>query len=251
MNNIKVSIIIPYFKKRKYIKNTLRSVINQSYKGFEVIIIYDDNDKNDLLYVKKLIKTDKRIKLLVNKKNLGAGRSRNIGIANAKGSYICFLDADDIWKKNKLLTQLNFMTKNNHLISHTSYEIIKKNKVLEKRIARNFLNFKSLLKSCDIGLSTVMISKKVFKKNIKFSNLKTKEDFILWLEILKLNYVIYGLDKVLVQWQKTEGSLSSSIIQKLSDSYVVYNKFIKFNPVKSVYYTLLLSINFLKKKLVR
>lgn len=251
MNNIKVSVIIPYFKKRKYIKNTLRSVINQSYKSFEVIIIYDDNDKNDLLYVKKLVKTDKRIKLLVNKKNLGAGRSRNIGIANAKGSYICFLDADDIWKKNKLLTQLNFMTKNNHLISHTSYEIIKKNKVLEKRIARNFLNFKSLLKSCDIGLSTVMISKKVFKKNIKFSNLKTKEDFILWLEILKLNYVIYGLDKVLVRWQKTEGSLSSSIIQKLSDSYVVYNKFIKFNPVKSVYYTLLLSINFLKKKLVR
>ena len=251
MNNIKISIIIPYFKKKKYIKNTLRSVINQNYKSFEVIIIYDDDDKNDLLYIKKLIKTDKRIKLLVNKKNLGAGRSRNIGIANAKGSYICFLDADDIWKKNKLLTQLNFMINNNYLISHTSYEIIKKNKVLEKRIARNFLNFKSLLKSCDIGLSTVMISKKVFKKNIKFSNLKTKEDFILWLEILRLNYVIYGLDKVLVRWQKTEGSLSSSIIQKLSDSYIVYNKFVKFNSVKSLYYTLLLSINYFKKKFVR
>ena len=247
----KITIIIPYFKKKKYIKKTLLSILNQSYRFFEVIIIYDDDEKKDLLYLKELIKIDKRVQLLVNKKNLGAGRSRNIGISKAKGKYICFIDADDIWKKNKLLDQLNFMLKNKYLISHTSYEIIKDDRILERRIARNFKSYESLLTSCDIGLSTVMINKKIFKNKIKFSVLKTKEDFVLWLKILKLKYSIYGLDKNLVQWQKTENSLSSSSIQKLIDSYNVYNKFLKYNSVKSIYYILLLSINFFKKKYIK
>ena len=248
---IKITIIIPYFKKKKYVKKTLKSVLNQSYRFFEVIIIYDDNEKKDLLYLKELIKIDKRVKLVVNKKNLGAGESRNVGISKAKGQYICFIDADDIWKKNKLLNQLNFMLRNKYLISHTSYEIIEDDRIIENRIARNFKDLKSLLTSCDIGLSTVMINKKIFKNRIKFTNMKTKEDFVLWLEILKSKFSIYGLDKNLVQWRKTENSLSSSSIQKLQDGYTVYNKFLKFNFIKSIYYTLILSINFLKKKFVK
>ena len=92
---------------------------------------------------------------------------------------------------------------------------------------------------------------KIFKNRIKFTNMKTKEDFVLWLEILKSKFSIYGLDKNLVQWRKTENSLSSSSIQKLQDGYTVYNKFLKFNFIKSIYYTLILSINFLKKKYVK
>ena len=97
-----VSVIIPYFRKKKYFFKTINSVINQSYKKIEIILIYDDENKKDLPYVKKLIKKDKRIKLIINRKNYGAGISRNIGIKLAKGKYISFLDADDVWLKNKL-----------------------------------------------------------------------------------------------------------------------------------------------------
>ena len=99
-----VSIIVPYYKKKKYFEKTLKSICNQSYKKNEIIIIYDDNDKSELYYVKKLLKKYKKNKsrLIINQQNLGVGRSRNKGIKISRGKFIAFCDADDIWKKNKL-----------------------------------------------------------------------------------------------------------------------------------------------------
>ena len=97
-----VSIIIPYYKKREYIADTLKSVLKQTYKYFEIIIIYDDEEKEDLKFIKKLASIDKRIILIINKKSLGAGLSRNKAIKRSRGSYISFIDADDLWKINKL-----------------------------------------------------------------------------------------------------------------------------------------------------
>ena len=95
----KISVIIPYYKKKQLIKRTVLSVLKQSHKLFEIIIIYDDSDVSDLNYIKKIKKLDRRIKLIVNKKNVGAGFSRNLGIKKSSGDYIAFLDADDYWKK--------------------------------------------------------------------------------------------------------------------------------------------------------
>ena len=119
-----VSVIIPYYKKKNYIKSTIKSVLNQTYKNFEIIIVYDDKDRNDLKYLNKIKKLDKKIKIILNAKNIGAGLSRNKAIKRAKGKYIAFIDSDDLWNKKKLGVQLNFMKKNNHDISHTNYSII-------------------------------------------------------------------------------------------------------------------------------
>ena len=89
--------------------------------------------------------------------------SRNRGISISKGEYIAFIDADDLWKKEKLKTQMNFMLKNKAYISHTSYEILDNNKIISSRKAKNFFKLKDILLSCDIGLSTVIIKKKFLK----------------------------------------------------------------------------------------
>ena len=243
-----ISVIIPYYKKKKYIKKTIKTVLDQTHKKIEIIILYDDEDKKDLFFLKKNYKTNKKIKILVNKKNLGAGLSRNKGIQNSRGKYIAFLDADDLWKKNKLRNQIKFMKKTNALISHTSYDTLDiRGKVVGKRTARNFYHVEDLLKSCDIGLSTVIIDKKIYGRDCNFSNFKTKEDFIFWLKILKKGYFIHGLNQNLASWKKTENSLSSSIIQKLADGYKVYYSYMKFNFLKSFIYLIYLSINFIKK----
>ena len=122
-----ISIIIPYFKKKNYIEQTLRSILKQKYKHFEVLIVYDDEDQSDLFFVKTLIKNHKRIRLIINKKNIGAGMSRNKAIKLSKGKYIAFLDSDDLWHPDKLKNQLNYMIKNKISISHTSYNIINEN----------------------------------------------------------------------------------------------------------------------------
>ena len=108
-----VSVIIPYYRKINYIKQTLDSVLKQSFKNFEVIIIYDDNDKQELKFLKKLINKSnkKKIRIILNRNNMGVGETRNKGIKNSKGKFLAFIDADDIWNKNKLKYQLEFMIK--------------------------------------------------------------------------------------------------------------------------------------------
>ena len=129
----------------------------------------------DLKYIKKIIKKDKRIRIVINKKNKGVSVSRNIGVKKSKGKYIAFLDADDMWICNKLRYQLNYMVNNKLIITHTNYKIISEtNKIIRKMNVEKYITYKKLLNSCDIGLSTVMISAKI-KRLINLKKLSLKK----------------------------------------------------------------------------
>ena len=245
-----VSVIIPYYKKRNFVKETVVSVINQSYEYLEILIIYDDTNLNDFEFIQEVSKLDKRIKIINNNKRLGAGLSRNKGIEQSNGKYIAFIDADDTWVPDKLKDQISFMKKNSYQISHTSYFITdEKKKIIGQRKARNLLSINEILKSCDIGLSTVIIEKKVIiNTNTQFPKLVTKEDFVFWLTLLKKKYKFYAYDANLTNWTDSRNSLSSSITQKLFDGFKVYYYYMNFNIIKSIYYLVCLSLNYLKKK---
>ena len=243
-----ISVIIPYFKKKKFIEEAVNSILNQSYTNIEILIVYDDKDVDDLNYLNEIFNLNKKIRIIVNKTNIGAGLSRNKGISLANGKYIGFLDADDYWHQEKVFKQIQFMKENNFKASHTSYQIIdEKKNILDVRRARGFNSYKDIIKSCDIGLSTVIIEKSIIKDDIKFVELKTKEDFVLWLKILYSGIAFGALDENLTFWRKLENSLSSSFFQKMIDGYRVYRKYMKFNSLLSLYLLLCLSINFLRK----
>ena len=238
-----ISVIMPYHKKRHYVKESVKSILDQTYKNFEILIIYDDEDKSDLNYIKDIENLDRRISLIVNDKKIGAGFSRNLGIEKSKGSFIAFLDCDDVWHKNKLEFQLKFMLEKKLAITHTSYSIIdKNNSVVGKREAKTNLDYDLLLKSCDIGLSTVMMKKNLFNNNNRFPNTITKEDYIFWLRLTKSGYKIKSLNLNLTNWRKLKNSLSSSVIQKLFDGFLVYYKYMNFNFITSFFCLIRLSI---------
>ena len=119
-----VSIIIPYYKKKKFISRCLKSIQIQSYTNYEIILIYDDENIDDFRYLTSLKKDYKKLLIFKNLKKKGAGESRNLGIKYAKGDYVAFLDSDDEWKKNKLSDQIRIMESKNYSASHTSYKII-------------------------------------------------------------------------------------------------------------------------------
>ena len=243
-----VSIIITYYKKRDYFYSSLKSALKQTYKHFEIIVVYDDNDRDYLVEIKKLIKSTNKVKILINSKNIGAGASRNKAAKIAQGKYLAFLDADDLWKSNKLNLQLKFMKKKKIKISHTSYYIIDENNLkIGSQIAKYKQTYHDLLNSCDIGLSSLVIEKDLFLKN-KFTSNKTKEDYASWLKIAK-KIDIYGLNKHLLLWRKTSNSLSSNTIQKVTDAFDIYYRKEKFNFFNSIFKVIILSLNFAIKRL--
>jgi teichuronic acid biosynthesis glycosyltransferase TuaG len=252
-----VTIIIPYKSNLKYLFLALKSVFNQNYKNFKLTIVYDKVNKKDLKKINIFLKKKKyfkkfNIKIIENKKNFGAGESRNIAIRESNSKYIAFLDSDDIWSENKLKIQVNYMEKNNFLFTHTSYDIIDaNNKIVSSRFAKKNIKFKDLIKSCDIGLSTVILKSSLLNKNkLFFPRIKTKEDYVLWLKIVKKIKIIRGLDNKLTYYRKTKGSLSSNKLISLINGYKVYKNYMNYGAIKSLFYLLILSINSLKKRAI-
>ena len=246
-----VSVIMPYFKKEKYFEQSLNSVLSKTYKNFEVIIIDDELSLKSKNLLSKVSQIDERIKIISNPTNSGAGFSRNNGIKFSNGEFIAFCDCDDLWKKNKLEEQIKFMNNNNLEFSFTSYEIINnKNEKIGFRKAEKNLSFKKLRNSCDIGLSTVIIKKNIFdNKKFKFGKTKTKEDFILWLILAKNGISLNGINECLMSWRKNSESLSSSNIQKIIDGYKVYRDYLKYGRIKSFFFLIILSLNFMLKNI--
>ena len=246
-----ISVIMPYYKKYEFINESINSILKQTYQKFEIIIIDDELSENSSRVLKKIKDLDPRIKVYENKENLGAGRSRNYGINLCCGEYIAFCDCDDLWKPDKLEKQLRFMKKFNLSFSFTSYEIINnKSSKIGYREAQKELSFKQLRNSCDIGLSTVIIRKDLFNNNkLRFGKTKTKEDFVLWLLLAKNGVKISGIKECLVSWRKNSMSLSSSNIQKIIDGYRVYRNYLHYSRIKSLFFLIILSFNFMLKKI--
>jgi teichuronic acid biosynthesis glycosyltransferase TuaG len=242
-----ITVIMPYYKKIAYVERAINSVLNQTYKNYELLIVYDDPNPSDFNHLKKIIKENKKIKIIKNSQNLGAGYSRNVGIKNSNGEIISFIDSDDEWHPQKIEKQLNFLNENNYDFIFCSYKKIINEKIIKVESKNVFLNYKNLLFSCDIGLSTVMIKRNIVDTNL-FPNLKTQEDFAAWLKITKKNFFAYNFNENLVTWNSTEKSLSSNFFQKITDAFRVYKNYENFSYIKSLFFLIILSINSLKRK---
>lgn len=238
-----ISIVITYYRKRKFIEKTINSILSQTYKNYELIFVYDDKVKNEINFLKKILTKIKRKKIIINSKNLGVAKARNIAIKRSKGLYIAFIDSDDLWKKNKLYNQLDFMQKNSYYFTFTSYGIIdEKGKVIGERNVFFDANYNNLYYSNFIGLNTVMIHKKLISK-ISFPSLKTQEDFALWLKLARNGFNLKHLKQSLSFWRKSKKSLSTNTFQKISDAFKLYYFYEKKNFIFSIYSVLVLSYN--------
>ena len=244
-----VSVIIPYFNDEININKSVFSALNQTYKKIEIIIVDDENSFKSFEILKKF-KNKKKIKIIRTNANLGVARARNLGIRKSKGKLIAFLDSDDFWKKNKLSEQvLAFKNKDIDVCYSNYYGIVDDNRVIYSVEPPREMNFKKLLKSCPISCSTVLIKKNILKKNC-FRNLKTKEDYLLWLELSKKNYKFFGINKYLSFYRIRNKSLSSLHLNKLFSAFKIYYYYLKFNFFISLLLISRLYINaFIKKYL--
>ena len=160
-----VSIILPNFNSSNYILDTIKSIKNQSYKKWKLIIVDDCSDKKTLDVLKKI--KNKKIKIYYFKKNIGAGYCRNYAIKKSKSEFLAFIDSDDLWEKNKLKAQINFMIKNKYNFTYTYYHTINENNnFLNPVLTPKIFSFESFVKNTSIATSTMIIRRDLVK-NIK------------------------------------------------------------------------------------
>ncbi|MBU2949614.1 glycosyltransferase [Tamlana agarivorans] len=250
-----VTVITPMHDSEAYISESINSVLNQSYKNWELILIDDYSQDKTLKIIQPFLETYSNIKLLKNTVNSGAAISRNKGIEAAQGDYISFLDADDLWKPNKLEVQIHFMKTENCAVSFSSYEFIDENgKPLDKIAqALNSLSYSKLLKSNYIGNLTGVYDVKRLGK-VTSPNLRKRQDWLLWLAVIKKSgKPALGMSESLAFYRVRKGSMSSNKMTLIKHNYWVYQKGLGFSKGKA-FYSMLVFLKehfFVKSKLIQ
>lgn len=218
-----ISVITPTYNCGKFIGETIESVINQTYKNWEMIIVDDCSTDDTKEQVEKYLKNDWRIKYYCLDKNSGASVARTKAMELANGNYMAFLDSDDLWVASKLEYQLNIMKKNNWAFTCTNYEQIDENDKPLGRVIKTIskTNYNRLLLDCPVGNSTVMYSVKKMGK-FKVPNIRKRNDDALWLQMLKKEEYIYGVNKTLTKYRIRSNSISSNKLQLIKYHWILY-----------------------------
>jgi len=239
----KVDIILPNYNSEQFIDNTIRSVIKQSYKNWKLIII---DDCSNIKTKKKLKKYEnlKKIKIIWLNKNKGAAFCRNIGIKNSFSKYVAFLDSDDIWLKDKLKKQINFMKKNNYNFTYTNYRTIglKKRNI---KVKEQF-DYKNFIKNTSIATSTMIVKRKLIK-GIKFTITPICEDYFFKCQILKKVKLAYCLNEYLTKYTIRKKSLQSNKFKNFYWIWKINSKFNKLNMFENLMSLIHISFNSLKR----
>jgi len=243
-----VSIIVPYYQCRDYILRSVNSVINQTYKNWELIIIDDENSGDSKNLLDKIKAKHKNIKIFPTKSNLGAGLARNIGIKKSKGRFVAFLDSDDYWHKTKIEKQIFFLKEKKIDICYTGYSVFFEQKIIYRPKTPEVMNYYNFLKECPICCSSVLIKKKILH-NLKFNNYKNKEDYDMWLRISKRKINFFGLKQYLTFYRKRKNSLSSYQVIKLVNAYNIYKQHYGRRIFFILFCIIRLYINALKKRI--
>lgn len=232
-----VSIITPTYNCAKFIAKTIDSVKAQTYKNWEMIIVDDRSQDNTREIVEEYVKDDPRIQYHLLEINSGAAVARTTAMKLAKGSYMAFLDSDDIWTPDKLERQIQWMEENGVAFSCTAYEQIDENDNLLNKTIKTIkkTDYNRLLLDCPVGNSTVVYN---IEKMGKFEvpNIRKRNDDALWLQMLKKEKYIWGMPDVLMKYRVRQNSISSNKLAVIKYHWILYREIEHLNIFRSAFH---------------
>ena len=243
VTNQLVSVIIPIYNAEKYISDTIRSVKNQTHPNWEIILVDDCSSDATLSVVSQY--ESEQIRIYKQEVNQGVAQARNRGVQEAKGRYIAFLDADDLWVSDKLEKQLKLMKEKEAEFTFTSYEFANEDAVGNGKIAHvpEVIDYKKALKNTIIFTSTVMFDlENITKEEIKMPQIKS-EDTATWWRVLRNGRIGYGLDEVCTIYRRPAKSLSSNKLSAVKRIWNLYRKAEGLSLLKSAYYFVFYAVN--------
>ncbi len=235
----RISIVVPVYNAEKYIEETMDSVLAQTYREWELLLVLNgcEDATEEIVNRYKAVHSDRNIRIILETENKGAALARNRGVNEASGRYIAYVDADDIWRPQKLEHLLAFMQKKDAAFVCSGYEFADENARGTGKVVHvpETLNYRQALKNTTIFTSTVMFdTAKLPKEKIQMPAIKS-EDTALWWKILREGHVVYGLDENLVLYRRPKKSLSSNKLEAVRRVWNLYRKSEKLSVIYSAY----------------
>lgn len=242
-----VSIVTPCYNCAETLEKTITSVINQTYSNWELLITDDSSTDESVSIAKVTASRDERIKLYQTSENSGAGVARNNSIKKANGKYIAFLDADDLWHKDKLRNQIGFMEANSYSFTYTYYQKLTDGNLGSVITAPPEISYKQLLKSNVIGCLTAVYNSDVFGK-VYMPTIRKRQDMALWLKLLELTPKAYCLPENLAIYNTTTG-MTQNKLASAKAQWQLYRGTLQLPLLLSIRYMFEYSTKGLLKKL--
>ncbi len=241
-----VSIITPCFNSSKYLAETYKSILDQTYTNWEWIVVDDYSTDNSVELLKSF--EESRLIIIQAKSNKGAANARNQGLDIAKGRYITFLDSDDIWKPNFIERCLTFLRDNNETLVYATYHRVNEElqPILKDFIAIDKVNKNRILYNCPIPMLTSMYDQKEIGK-IYFPDIELREDHAMWINLLNKIEHARAIKEPLAYYRIRENSVSRDKFRIAKKQYNLYREFLKMNVFKASFYTCCWALNGLKK----
>lgn len=224
-----VSIIVPAYNISGCIAGAITSLIVQTMEHWEAIIIDDASSDGTWAVIQEFAEKDSRIRCLRNPSNLGAAKSRNIAIRQARGRYLAFLDGDDWWPADRLEIQLKHMREASARFVFGPYQCVsedglKRGRIIDARAPRE-VDYRAMLeKAATLGCSTVLLDRK-FVGDVRLPDIPQGQDYALWLSILRHGEVASRVDKVCAYYRVRKGSLSRNKFRKAFRQWQIYREF--------------------------
>lgn len=244
-----ISIIMPNYNGERFIKDSIDTILNQTYKNWELLIV-DDCSKDKSIEIIKKNYNDKRIKLIKLYENKGSAYARNKALRQAQGRYIAFLDSDDLWLNNFLEEQMKFLKANKASLVYCSYYMIDENnkEILNPYIVKDKVSYKDILKFLPIGMLTSLYdTKQIGKYYFEESLGSIRDDYVYWLKILKNIDFGYANPEILAKYRIHKNGITKKKYKMILPQFKVYYKIERLGIIKSLYYLLHWSLHGLRK----
>lgn len=243
-----VSVVMPMHNNAKFVLESIDSVLSQTYSNFELLVVDDGSSDGSFDLVSKI--ADPRIKLFRNEKSLGAAGARNVALRNAKGKYVAFLDADDLWKPKKLETVISIMEREGSSFVFSDYDVASEDLTpLYTVLGPDSIDRRKMIRCCYIGCLTVVYNREVVGTIQVDERLKKRNDYAMWLLAIGKTGVCHRIPDSLAIYRKNQNGISKKKGKLIFWHYRLFRWVMHFGPLKAWFHALVnVFFYFLKRK---
>ena len=244
----KVSVITPIYNAERFLKETILSVFDQTYKNIELVLVDDCSTDNSSQIISEFQRIHSEIIYFRQPQNMGAGAARNKALELATGQYVAFLDSDDLWVYDKTECQINLMKKKDSPFSYSAIEMINENGNIlkEKRNIKESCDYKYLLHNTIIATSSVIIDRNVLG-DFRMPLRRGGQDYATWLSLLRSGTIACGINKALVKYRISSNSLSSNKFKSIKQVWEIQTRDEHINKIYALFNVICFIINAAKK----